>query len=614
MIVHTDDEKIQPTHENIQRLLHEIKSLKQQNKKVSQAGYELISAQTRLQSLLHNAADGIITLDATGCTQTFNIAAQKIFGYAEEEVITQKIAHLIPCPDWVENNVTQYIQYFINSRPSEDIPLIGRHKLGFEILLHITTGQSSQEEIQLFADDNDNEVKLFSEQNEDESNHLPVIEKSTPHSISFQSAKNDFLVCFIRDITLHKQAERELAQHKMALDQAASVIIYNKEFHITYINDKFCQTLGVHRSDLIGKKSINIREINEQEQLSLHHKREFLAGGNSWIGESRFYSHANKAIWFKEITTPFFDEYERPVQFLSILHNITEAKETEAELKKHRDHLQDLVDEQVKSLLEAKEKAEIANQAKTEFLANMSHELRTPLHAILSFSTLGIKHFTQHIETENQHDKMLRFFHNINSSGKRLLVLLNNLLDLAKYESGRMEYEFQLHDLLQLTRQIVEEHSAELKDAHLSLDIQACSKEYVAEIDINRIAQVIGNLLSNAIKFSPNGNSIAITLENKDVTKGRRKTDSYLIPGIIFSISDEGIGIPASELQDVFDKFIQSSKTKSGAGGTGLGLSICKEIILAHYGQIWSENKTDGSTGAVFKFEIPLKRQASQPL
>ena len=85
----------------------------------------------------------------------------------------------------------------------------------------------------------------------------------------------------------------------------------------------------------------------------------------------------------------------------------------------------------------------------------------------------------------------------------------------------------------------------------------------------------------NSIKFTPPGKSIRIFLENKQVSSGRRKTDAATIEGIVFNITDQGMGIPESELDIVFDKFIQSSKTKSGAGGTGLGLSICKEIIIA---------------------------------
>ena len=589
----TDLEKLNPTPATVDSLIQEIETLKQQNLEVSKAGFDLISAQAKLQSLLHNASDGIITFDADGTVQSFNIAAQKIFGYTEGEIISRKISHLIPCPDWVEENVCEYIRYFISSRPSENIPLLGKHKLGFDILLHVTTGQASNQEIELFSEDDD--IELFD--NAETGNDA-------------ESNSEELLVCFIRDITLHKQAERELAQHKLALDQAASVIIYNKDFRITHVNSKFCQTLGRPREEFIGEKNIIETAFSKKKQQELNHKRQFLTDGNCWSGEVFYLSCENKTIWFTENTTPFFDEHDQPSQYLSILNDITATKESEAELKKHRDNLQELVNEQVESLIQAKDKAEIANQAKSEFLANMSHELRTPLHAILSFSTLGLKQFNQLPFTAENQSKIFKFLENINSSGKRLLVLLNDLLDLAKYESRTMEYVFEQHDLFTLSQQIVEEHSGQLNSANIQLNLKVSEAQNIAEFDKNRIAQVISNLISNSIKFTPPEKSIYIFIEYKDITTGRRITDKEIRPGIIFNISDQGIGIPKAELETVFDKFIQSSKTKSGAGGTGLGLSICKEIILGHHGNIWAESKPNAEAGAIFRFEIPLKQTA----
>ena len=113
--------------------------------------------------------------------------------------------------------------------------------------------------------------------------------------------------------------------------------------------------------------------------------------------------------------------------------------------------------------------------------------------------------------------------------------------------------------------------------------------------DSERIKQVIRNLISNAVKFSPREETINVTISrNKHLLK--------------LAVKDSGVGIPQNELQAVFDKFVQSTKTKTGAGGTGLGLSICKEIITAHKGRIWAENNPDD--GAIFFFEIPINSQS----
>jgi signal transduction histidine kinase len=122
--------------------------------------------------------------------------------------------------------------------------------------------------------------------------------------------------------------------------------------------------------------------------------------------------------------------------------------------------------------------------------------------------------------------------------------------------------------------------------------------------DPEKIAQVIVNLLSNAVKFTPEGKQIFISTIEDTLPAGRRKNDQGQQQALRLVVRDEGVGIPDDEFESVFDKFIQSSKTKSGAGGTGLGLAICKEIIEGHHGCIWAENAPNG--GAVLSFIIPI--------
>ena len=229
-----------------------------------------------------------------------------------------------------------------------------------------------------------------------------------------------------------------------------------------------------------------------------------------------------------------------------------------------------------------------AQRAKSEFLANMSHELRTPMHSILSFSQLGLKK----LETADK-EIILKYFNRIQVSGDRLLVLLNDLLDLSKLEAGRMDLEINTADLQQVLESCFNEQESHIADKNLQITT-SIKGDCVGNFDQVRMGQVITNLLSNAIKFTPDSKSISIAITTDKIVDQ---------PALSFSIEDEGIGIPEDELEEVFDKFIQSSKTKTSTGGTGLGLSICKEIISLHHGKIWAEH---GVNGSVFKFTIPI--------
>lgn len=245
-------------------------------------------------------------------------------------------------------------------------------------------------------------------------------------------------------------------------------------------------------------------------------------------------------------------------------------------------------------LAKAKEESEAANMAKSEFLANMSHELRTPMHAILSFSKFGIRKINKVTK-----EKLLHYFTQINSAGDRLLALLNDLLDLSKLEAGRMSYKMELFDLKRIVDVTFAELKATVIEKGIKVIIQPPEIETTVECDSYKIGQVMRNLFSNAIKFTPAGKKIDVVFDNLAFINEQ----GFVVEGISVSVVDEGVGVPEDELDAVFDKFIQSSKTKTGAGGTGLGLAISHEIIKSHSGKIWAENNDAG--GATFRFVLP---------
>jgi signal transduction histidine kinase len=273
------------------------------------------------------------------------------------------------------------------------------------------------------------------------------------------------------------------------------------------------------------------------------------------------------------------------------------AKLVEKEI--HNKELAFQVSKSHEDLISAKEKAEFANDAKSRFLANMTHEFRTPMHSIISFSSLGLK--------KTNEEKSEKYFLNISQSANRLLGLIENLLDISKLEVGKMEVELGQYDLSEIVRSQIEmfESLADEKDIRLSVK---GDKETPAIFDNKLITQILINLISNAIKYSPVSSKVSVLCENRIVMHKGKETEC-----IHCAIKDNGIGIPAAELDQIFDRFIESSNTRSGSGGTGLGLSICKEIIALHKGMIWAESfsDSDSDSGSVFHFQIPVEQENS---
>lgn len=303
------------------------------------------------------------------------------------------------------------------------------------------------------------------------------------------------------------------------------------------------------------------------------------------------YSFATSETGFVRLEHKFaqlaFNNFEQALLTHYQEHLLALQKEREAYLARVLVLNEELVKAEKIALDEA-DKANRANMAKTEFLSNMSHELRTPMHAVINYAKMGLTRFGK-----EEPAKMEKYFSNIGIAGNRLMGLLNNLLDLAKLEAGKMTFTFEPFCLAQIIDNALIEIGILAENKNIQIKIERLSQDLTTFCDKHRLVQVMVNLLSNAIKFAPADSNIHILLSS---------TTHNNQPVLRCEIDDEGEGIPESELEAVFDKFIQSSKTKTGAGGTGLGLSICREIIHAHQGLIWAENRHP--KGAKFTFVI----------
>lgn len=247
-------------------------------------------------------------------------------------------------------------------------------------------------------------------------------------------------------------------------------------------------------------------------------------------------------------------------------------------------------------LAAAKEAAEISNRTKSAFLANVSHELRTPMHAVLSFAELGRDRCGQLSE-----EKTRQYFGSIHDSGSRLLVLLNDLLDISKIEAGRMEFHFEETSIHAMIDTACEESRMLLAGKRLQL-VRPAPQEARVYADRQRLGQVLRNLLSNAIKFSSPNGEIRFELGHGIIHPQPAGQATRPVPAFALRISDEGVGIPEDEIEKIFEKFTQGSTTLV-SGGTGLGLAIVREIIAAHGGSVRAYNRH--TRGATFEILLP---------
>jgi signal transduction histidine kinase/CheY-like chemotaxis protein len=276
-------------------------------------------------------------------------------------------------------------------------------------------------------------------------------------------------------------------------------------------------------------------------------------------------------------------------QAITNLHQeIIEREKVEAELKTYRDHLEEIIKERTAEVESARKIAEAASQSKSSFLANMSHELRTPMNAILGFSGLMM-------QDDALSEKQREYLDIISRSGKHLLALINDVLDMSKIEAGQITLDKQAFDLLAMIQDITNMMRVRIVEKGLQflMDQPVDLPRHIFG-DEAKLRQILLNLLSNACKFTPRG---GITLRIGILAK--RECSKLLI-----EVEDTGIGISAENQSRIFEAFYQVGMAATERG-TGLGLAISRQFVELMGGSIHVESIS--GQGSTFRLELPLE-------
>ena len=397
----------------------------------------------------------------------------------------------------------------------------------------------------------------------------------------------------IQDITALKQVEEKLLKLNKELEQRVQertaeirklseavihsptiVIITNPDGVIEYINPKFTEVTGYTLDETVGK---NPRLLNSgfHEQKFFENLWDTIKLGEVWQGEVCNKKKNGEIFWEHTSISSIKAKDKQITHFVAVKEDITLRKQMEVELTK------------------AKEEAEVANKAKSEFLANMSHEIRTPMNAVLGFADLLSNMVTDELQKN--------YLESIKSSGKSLLTLINDILDLSKIEAGKLELQYTFVDLYDIFNEMKSIFSltSEEKGLEFVVDVGANIPPLVL-IDEIRLRQIIINLLSNAFKFTSRGH-ITLSAKAEHITQNDKK-NNYC--NLLIEVEDSGIGITEESRNKIFDSFSQQEgQSTKKYGGTGLGLTISRRLVDLMNGQIEVTSEVNKGSTFSIRFE-----------
>ena len=386
----------------------------------------------------------------------------------------------------------------------------------------------------------------------------------------------------IQDITQRKQSEQALRaseeKYRSLVDNIPDVVwTADSNRDLIYISANVVKVLGFHADELLGGQSW-LNRIHPEDAARVEQAyQKLFSDGEKFDVEYRSCRQDGEWIWLhnRALAT-------RPLEGIlcadGIFKDITQRRQSEAAIQ------------------QTKDAAEAANLAKSQFLANMSHELRTPLNAIIGFSEmLADKMFGE------LNDRQFKYSNNILNSGRHLLQLINDILDLAKVEAGHLELMRNTFSVAKALAEVQTIVKTLANKKHLLLESNVAENLPELFADEAKFKQIMYNLLSNAIKFTPDGGKVFVSADIRNADHG----DSVLQ----IAVTDTGIGIKLNDQERVFKEFEQvDSSYGRQQQGTGLGLALTRRLVEMHGGKILVASEGVEGKGSTFTFSIAIPK------